>query len=81
MKNSNQELQINFDKAEFKDLLLHQIATNIQQHWNTDDVIDLFLHSSFSFVETGKTKAEVVSALMETHKAALKNEIKIEAEI
>ncbi len=75
MENSNQELQINFDKAELKDLLLHQIAINMQQHWNTDEIIDLFLNSSFSFVETGKTKAEVVSALMEVHKAALKNEI------
>jgi hypothetical protein len=79
MENSNQELLITFDKAEFKDLLLHQIATNIQQHWNTDDVIDLFLNSSFSFVETGKTKAEVVSALMEIHKAALKAELNLVA--
>ena len=81
MENSNQELTINFDKAEFKDLLLHQITTYIQQHWKTDDVIDLFLNSPFSFVETGKTTAEVASALMETHKAALKNEITIDAEI
>ena len=79
MKYSNQELQINLDKAEFKDLLLHQIVTNIQQHWNIDDVIDLFLNSSFSFVETGKTKAEVVTALIEVHKAALKDEVKLVA--
>lgn len=79
MENANQELQINFDKAEFKDLLLHQITTNVQQHWNTDDVIDLFLNSSFNFVETGKTKAEVVSVLMEIHKAALKTELNLVA--
>lgn len=79
MENSNQGLQINFDKAEFKDLLLHQIATNIQQHWSTDDVIDLFLNSKFSFAETGKTKAEVVSGLMEIHKAALKTELNLVA--
>lgn len=79
MENANQELQINFDKAEFKDLLLHQITINVQQHWNTDDVIDLFLNSSFNFVETGKTKAEVVSVLMEIHKAALKTELNLVA--
>lgn len=79
MENSNHELQISFDKAEFKDLLLHQITTNIQQHWKTDDVIDLFLNSPFSFIETGKTKAEVVSALMEIHKAALKTELNLVA--
>lgn len=74
MENSNQELQINFDKAEFKDLFIHQIATHMQQHWKTDDVIDLFLNSPFSFVETYKTKAQVVGGLMEVHKAALKNQ-------
>ena len=72
MINSNQELQINFDKVELKDLLVHQIATHMQQHWSSDDIIELFLNSSFSFVEADKTKAQVVSALMETHKAALK---------
>jgi len=81
MENSNQGLQINFDKAEFKDLLIHQIATHMQHHWKADDVIDLFLNSHLSFVETGKTTAEVASTLMENHKAALKNEITIDAEI
>ncbi len=79
MENSNQELQINFDKAEFKDLLIYQIAINMQQHWNNNDVIDLFLNSTFSFVETGKTKVEVVSALIEIHKAALKDEVNLVA--
>lgn len=81
METSTQELTIKFDKAELKDLLLHQIATHMQQHWNTNEVIELFLNSPFSFVETDKTKAQVVSALMETHKAALKNELNCVAEI
>ena len=75
MENSNQELTINFDKTKLKDLLIHQIATHLQQHWNDNEVIELFLDSPFNFVETDKTKAEKVGELMETHKAALKNEL------
>jgi hypothetical protein len=74
MKNSNQELTINFNKTQLKDLLIHKIASHMQQHWNADDVITLFLSSPFNFVEGDKTKAQVVSTLMETHQAALKNE-------
>lgn len=74
MENSNQELTINFDKTKLKDLLIHQIATHLQQHWNDNDVIDLFVDSPFNFVETGKTKAAKVGKLMETHKAALEIE-------
>lgn len=79
MENSKQELTINFDKTNLKDLLIHQIATHLQQHWNDNEVIDLFLESPFNFVETGKTKAAKVGELMETHKSALKNEINLEA--
>lgn len=74
MENSTQELTISFDKTKLKDLLIHQIATHMQQHWNDNEVIELFLDSPFNFVETDTTKAQKVSALMETHKAALKNE-------
>ena len=79
MENLNRELSIKFDKAEFKDLLIHQIAIHMQQHWNTDEVIDLFLNSPFNFVEAEKTNAQKVSELMETHKAALKNELNFAA--
>lgn len=74
MENSNQELTINFDKTQLKDLLIHQIATHLQQHWSDNEVIELFLESPFNFVEADKTKAEKVGELMETHKAALKIE-------
>ena len=79
MENSNHEFKIDFDKAELKDLLIHQIATHMRQHWNTNEVIELFLNSPFSFVQPDKTKAEVVSALMEIHKAALKTELNLVA--
>jgi hypothetical protein len=75
MENSNQELTINFDKTKLKDLLIHQIATHLQQYWNDNEVIELFLESPFNFVESEKTKAQKVSELMETHKTALKNEL------
>ena len=77
MENSNQELTINFDKAEFKDLLIHQIANHMQQHCNTNEVIELFLNSSYSFVEAHNTKAQIAALLMETHKMALKNELNL----
>ena len=79
MENLNQELTINFDKAEFKDLLIHQIANHMQQHWNTNEVIELFLNSSYSFVEAHNTKAQIAALLMETHKMALKNELNLVA--
>jgi hypothetical protein len=79
MEKSNQEVTLNFDKTKLKDLLIHQIGIHLQQHWNDNEVIELFLDSPFNFVESDKTKAQKVSELMETHKAALKNEINIEA--
>jgi len=71
MENTDQEITVKFDNAEFKDLLIHQIAINMKQHWNTDDVIELFLNPSFNFNGEEKTKAQKVSELMETHKVAL----------
>lgn len=73
MKNPNQKLIIKFDKAELKDLIIHQIATHLQQHWNVHEVIDLFLESPFNFVETDNTKSAKVSALIKTHQEALRN--------
>ena len=43
MENSKQELTINFDKTNLKDLLIHQIATHLQNNWSDNEVIDLFL--------------------------------------
>lgn len=79
MEKSNQKLTLNFDKTKLKDLLIYQIGTYLQQHWNDNEVIELFLDSPFNFVESDKTKAQKISELMETHKAALRNEINIDA--
>lgn len=79
MENSIQELRMKFDKTEMKDLLIHQIASHMQQHWNADAVGELFLESTFNFVESNKTKAEVLYSLMQSHKAALKNESALSA--
>ncbi|HQZ78769.1 MAG: hypothetical protein JNK36_00300 [Bacteroidia bacterium] len=74
MENSKQELTINFDKTNLKDLLIHQIATHLQKNWSDNEVIDLFLESQFNFVEARKTKGEIVSELITTHKTALEEE-------
>lgn len=81
MENSNQELTINFDKTELKDLLIHQIATHVQQHWSADEVIEFFVDSPFNFIEPGKTKAEKLNELIENHKIALRNEATLEVKI
>jgi hypothetical protein len=81
MENTTQEITISFVKTKLKDLLIHQIATHLQQHWTDNEVIELFLDSPFNFVEEDKTKAQVVSALMETHKVALQKEINLEVKI
>lgn len=73
MKNPNQALIIKFDKAELKDLIIYQIATHLQQHWNVHEVIDLFLESPFNFIEADYTKAAKVSDLIKTHQEALIN--------
>jgi hypothetical protein len=75
MENSNQKLTINFDKTQLKDLLIHQIATHLQQQWSANEVIEMFVDSPFNFIESEKTKAEKLNELMETHKTALKNEL------
>ena len=81
MENSNQELTINFDKTKLKDLLIHQIATHLQQQWSADEVIEMFVDSPFNFIESGKTKAEKLNELIATHKIALRNEVNLEVKI
>ncbi|HKR06313.1 MAG TPA: hypothetical protein VJY62_16880 [Bacteroidia bacterium] len=71
MENLNREITIKFDKTILKDLLIYQIATNLQQHWNDNEVIELFLESNFNFIESNKTKAEKLIELIETHKTAI----------
>ena len=78
-ENSKQELTVNFDKTNLKDLLIHQIATHLKKNWSDNEVIDLFLESPFNFVEAEKTKAEKVKELVEVHKSALQNETMIVA--
>ena len=74
MENSIQELTMKFDKTELKDLLIYQIASHMQQHWNADMVIEFFCDSIYQLINPSKNKGEILSEMIQAHKTALKNE-------
>lgn len=39
------------DKSDLKDLIIHQMVGFMKKNWSDDKVIDLFLDSSFNFLE------------------------------
>lgn len=63
-----------FDKSEMKDLVIYQMVKFMQQNWSDEEVFDLFLESQYKFIESDKSRAEVVKELMIIHKSALKEE-------
>jgi len=63
---------VSFDKSDFKDLLILEMVNQMKDNWDDNQVIDLFLDSSFSFVEANKSKSQKVSELITQHKNALK---------
>ncbi|MBS1775345.1 MAG: hypothetical protein JSS64_03590 [Bacteroidetes bacterium] len=67
-------ISLAFDKSEMKDLIIHQIASYMKQNWNDDEVIDLFLESQYNFIESDKSRAEIVKDLMNVQKSALRSE-------
>lgn len=73
MQNTN-TISVAFDKSEMKDLIIHQIATYMQQHWSDDEVIDLFLESQYNFIEPDKSRAGMIKELMQVHKSEISNE-------
>lgn len=62
---------VTFDKSEMKDLIIHQMATFMQQNWSDDEVIDLFHNSQFKFYEQEKSQSKIVSELMQEQKEAV----------
>jgi hypothetical protein len=74
MKTSNIN-SMSFDKSNFKDLLILEIANYMKHYWDDNQVIDLFLDSDFNFIPPNKTKAERVKELISQHKHSLKNEL------
>jgi len=73
MKTSN-TIMVSFDKSDFKDLLILEMVNQMKDNWNDNQVIDLFLDSSFRFVEDNKSKSQKVSELITQHKNALKQD-------
>jgi len=71
METSN-TIMVSFDKSDFKDLLILEMVNQMKDNWDDNQVIDLFLDSSFSFVEANKSKSQKVSELITQHKNALK---------
>lgn len=63
-----------FDKSDFKDLLILEMVNQMKDNWDDNQVIDLFLDSSFRFVEDNKSKSQKVSELIIQHKNALKQD-------
>lgn len=73
MKTSN-TIMMSFDKSDFKDLLILEMANQMKDNWDDNQVIDLFLDSSFRFVEDNKSKSQKVSELIIQQKNALKQD-------
>ena len=74
-------ISLAFDKSEMKDLLIHQMATFMKRNWSDDEVIDLFLESQYNFIESGKSRAEMIKEIIKAHKSALQNEMSLMPDI
>jgi hypothetical protein len=73
METSN-TVKMSFDKSDFKELLILEMVNQMKDNWADNQVIDLFLDSSFRFVEDNKSKSQKISELIIQHKNALKQD-------
>lgn len=56
-----------------------EMVNQMKENWDNNQVIELFLDSSFNFVESNKSKSQKVSELISQYKSALKSSIKIDS--
>ena len=70
---SSINVSVSFDKSEFKDILILQMVNHMKDYWDDNEVIELFLNSSFNFIEADKSKPQKVIELISVHKSALKS--------